>query len=179
MRIFPKTPENTQRMLPERLVRCRRWWATILRHDGHDPRPGCVGRPVRRGGAVGRRQEQHGQRIARAGARHSAVRLVYDAPAASRRIGRRPLSLRGRSDVSRAQGPRRISRARLCPWQLVRYIRRVAESAGGVRAGRAARDRLAGRCAGAPAYPRFGAHLHPAAVDRGAEGTAHQAGAGF
>jgi len=34
------------------LVRCRRWWATILRHDDYDARPGCVGRPVRRGRAL-------------------------------------------------------------------------------------------------------------------------------
>ena len=86
--------------------------------------------PVRRRRALGRRQEQHGERAARARARNPPVGVVHDAAAASGRVGRQPLSLRRRADVPCAEGQRRISGARVCPWQLVRYIGDVAHSAG-------------------------------------------------
>ena len=50
---------------------------------------------------------------------------------------------------------------------------------GRTRPRRAARDRLAGRAAGAPADPRGGPHLHPAAVARLAARAARKARAGL
>jgi uncharacterized protein (TIGR00255 family) len=75
-------------------------------NDDHHPESGCIGLPVRRRRAVRRRQEQHGQCAAGAGARHPALGVVYDPAAAARRVGGPSLPLRRRPDVPRAQGQR-------------------------------------------------------------------------
>ena len=72
---------------------------TSRRNRPSHPESGRIlGCPLHRRGAVGRRQKQHGERAARARARHPAFRVVYDACAAARRIGGSPLPLHRRAE---------------------------------------------------------------------------------
>ena len=71
-----------------------------------------------------------------------------------------------------AQGRGRVSRACARARQLVRDERDLAQAPGRHRPGRAARDRLAGRRAGAQAHSRLGPDFHPAALARFARGAA-------
>ena len=148
---------------------------------GTHPHEGAAGvrLPLRAGGAVGRRQDEPRRGAARARARHPPVRVVHDARAASRRDGRRALSLRRRAALSRAEGQGRVPGARVRARPLVRDVRHLAFRPGGPRPRRPAGNRLAGRGAGAPADAGRRPHLHPAAVARPAARAARKARPGL
>ena len=106
-------------------------------------------------------------RAARARAGHPPVGLVHDARAAPGRAGRRRLPLRRRARRSwRSRPPASSSSTRYVHGNWYATSATWLRAAGRRGPRRAARDRLAGRGAGAQADPRRGADLHPAAVAR-------------
>ena len=88
---------------------------------------------------------------ARARAGHPAFGVVHDAPAPSRRAGRRPLPLRRRAELHGAEGRRASSSSTRTSTATGTRRRPPGSARGAARPRRAARDRLAGRAAGAHA----------------------------
>src|SRR4029453_5075847 len=103
------------------------------------------------------------------------VDLVYDAPAAPGREGRRRLPLRRRSEIQCPAICRGVPRARVRARQLVRDVGDLAAPRDRSWARCIARNRLARRATGPAPDPRGRPHFHPAALAGLAQGAAGKA----